>query len=420
MEKKKVFHISTEKRNLLIMWIANFLVAASATMILPFLSLYIETFGDYSDAYVQRWAGFIFGITFLVAFFVSPLWGRFGDRFGRKRILLITGYGIALSIFFMGYVSSVEELFFLRLLMGIVTGFIPTSLALISSQTRKEIAGRVLGTLQMGTVSGGLLGPLLGGALADAVGFIYTFILTAITITIATTLVAVGIKEVKVRTDQGDPSEGKYSMKDVFRELITNRVLLVIMFISMIIQTANFSVQPLLALYVDELLTVENVAFLAGLAFSITGLGNLLSTRSWGKLGDRIGHEKVLIICSILAVVFFLPQAFVTNIWQLILLRFLYGLQIGGMIPCITAYIRREAPLEIQGEVLGYNQSFRFLGNVIGPVIGGVASGIWTISSVFFVASGLFASGALLLWIAVKYEQKEKNRNVERPSVRGA
>ncbi|PYZ99175.1 MFS transporter [Alteribacter lacisalsi] len=395
-----------DKRNLLIMWFANFFVAASATMVLPFLSLYIETFGHYSPDYVQRWSGFVFGITFLVAFLVSPLWGRFGDRFGRKKILLFTGYGIAISIFLMGYVDSVAELFVLRMFMGIVTGFIPTSLALISAQTDKHIAGRVLGTLQMGTVSGGLIGPLMGGAMADAFGFTYTFIITAIVISIATTMVAIGIREQRMESAMG--RKDRKSMGDVLRLILRSRMLLMVMIISLVVQTANFSIQPQLALYVSSLLTIENVAFLAGLAFSVTGLGNLVATRFWGKLGDEIGHEKVLLICLVLGAVFFLPQAFVTNIWQLIILRFLFGIQIGGIIPCATAYIRRKVPLDVQGEVLGYNQSFRFLGNVTGPVLGGVIAGYYAISSIFYLSTLLFAGAAGAMWWAYRKERKER------------
>jgi MFS family permease len=95
-----------------------------------------------------------------MAFLVSPFWGRFGDKHGYKKILLITGTGIGTCILLMSLVSSVYELFFLRMAMGLVTGFIPTSLAMISAQTPKKTAGKVLGTLQMGTVSGGLFGPL--------------------------------------------------------------------------------------------------------------------------------------------------------------------------------------------------------------------------------------------------------------------
>ena len=64
------------KRNFIIMWICNFLVAGTLTMIMPFLSLYIDTFGDHSPAYVQKWSGLIFGATFVTAFIMSPIWGE--------------------------------------------------------------------------------------------------------------------------------------------------------------------------------------------------------------------------------------------------------------------------------------------------------------------------------------------------------
>ncbi|MCH1625499.1 MFS transporter [Fredinandcohnia sp. SECRCQ15] len=400
--------MQTAKRNLMIMWFANFFIAASATMIMPFLSLYIETFGNFSESYVQRWAGFVFAATFVTAFFISPLWGRFGDKNGYKKILLITGTGIAISIFLMGYVTSVGQLFFLRLFMGAVTGFIPTSLALISAQTPKEIAGRTLGTLQMGNVSGSLFGPLLGGMLADAVGFQYTFVLTSTVILLATLLVAVGVKE--VRPTEESLKLKKYTRKEVIVHIFHNPVLLTIIFISFLIQVGNFSIQPLLALYVTELSSSSNIAFLAGLAFSATGFGNLLFTRQWGKLGDQNGHERILMILMIAAAILFIPQALVTDLWQLVLCRFIFGMAVGGIIPCMTAYIRQVAPLSMQGEVLGYNQSFKFLGNVIGPITGGIISGFFGISSVFFVTSGLFLLGAVILWMSV-VRQSEKSQH---------
>ncbi|CAM3724778.1 MFS transporter [Alkalicoccus chagannorensis] len=388
------------KRNLIIMWTANFFVAASATMVLPFLSIYIETFGDFSDAYVQRWSGFIFGITFLVAFVVAPFWGRFGDKFGRKKILIITGYGVALTIIAMSLVDSTAELFVLRALMGVVTGFIPTSMALISAQTAKHEAGKVLGTLQMGTVSGGLFGPVIGGLLADAFGFTYTFFITGIVIMAATTLVAFGINEF-VR-EENEPAAEKKSMIEVIKWTISSPILLMVMILSFVVQTANFSIQPQLALYVGQLTEAENLAFLAGLAFSVTGLGNLVATRIWGIQGDRHGHDKIVMICLVLCALFFLPQAFAGSVSELIVLRFLFGIALGGIIPCATAYIRTKAPMDIQGEVLGYNQSFRFLGNVAGPAAGGAFAGSFGIASVFYLSTGLLLVMAVLFYIVYK------------------
>ncbi len=400
--------IRIEKSNLLIIWISTFLVAASMTMVLPFISLYISTFGQFSNEYVQRWAGFIFGITFLTAFFVSPIWGRVGDRYGFKPILIFTGFGISISILLMGFIHNVIGLFILRLVMGIVTGFVPTSIALISKQTPKEEAGKVLGTLQMGPISGSLFGPLIGGVLADTFGFQYTFILTSIAIVLATLLVIFGIVEKSPTTKQ--KARVSHTRKDVIQLIFQHRMLLNIMIIALISQVANFSIQPLLALYVTELTKTGTVAFLSGLAFSATGFGSLLLTRSWGKLGDEIGNEKVLMILLILSAILIVPQALVTELWQLIVLRFLFGMAIGGMIPCISAFIRLEAPLEMQGEVLGYNQSFRFLGNVIGPALGGMIASQMDIATVFFVNGFLFLFAFGMLWWSMKQTKEKVNQ----------
>jgi len=399
-----VFPISIEKRNFLIMWICNFLIAASMTMVLPFISLYIGTLGDFSHDYIQRWSGLVFGVTFLSAFIVSPIWGRIGDKYGFKPILLITGYGIATSVFFMGIIHSVFGLFILRMIMGFVTGFIPTSIALISKQTPKSEAGKTLGTLQMGNVAGSLFGPILGGMLADNVGFQYTFVITSISVMIATTVVFFGIKEIKQQSEV--KKKIPRTQKDVIKQILSRKMLVMVMVIALLIQVGNFSIQPLLALYVSDLTHATSIALLSGLAFSATGFGNLLLTRQWGKLGDIIGYEKVLLILLILASILIIPQALVTELWQLVVLRFLYGMVVGGMIPCVTAYIRIEAPLEMQGEILGYNQSFRFLGNVIGPALGGFVAGHAGISSVFYVTGSLFLIAFGILWWNVKHAQE--------------
>ena len=394
---KEGFYLNVQKRNFIIIWIANVLVAGTMTMIMPFLSLYIETFGDHSDAYVQKWSGLIFGATFVTAFIMSPVWGRVADKYGFKPILLVNGFGIATSVFLMGFVNSVETFFILRLLNGVVSGFIPTSLAFISSQTAKKEAGKMLGTLQMGSVTGTLFGPLLGGLMADAFGFQYTFIITSISIIIAAILVLFGIQEQKrVKSVRAIP----YSRKSILSGLLHHRLMLNVMIVTSLIQIGNFSIQPLLSLYVAELTNAKEVAFLAGLTFSATGLGNLLFARHWGKLGDEIGYEKVLSMLLVLSFVFIIPQAFVTELWQLIICRLLFGIAVGGMIPITTALVRREAPIDIQGEVMGYNTSFRFLGNIIGPMFGGILSGFIGISSVFIVTGVLFLIGFAFLYYA--------------------
>lgn len=391
------------RRNLQIMWFANFFISASMTMIVPFLALYIDSLGGHSNEYVQRWSGLVFGVTFVTAFIFSPIWGRFGDRHGRKKILVIAAFGLALSVLFMGFVTSVYQLFLLRLVMGIFSGFISMSQALISTQTPRHLSGKVLGTLQTGSVSGSLLGPMLGGILADLVGFQTTFQLTSITLIIAALLVLFGITEYTLETEKEKKTH--FSRKEVLAYMFNQPMLITVMIVSLFVQVANFSIQPILSLYVKEIHGPENLAFFSGIAFSITGLGNLFMTRKWGKWADNHGYEKIMVLMLVLSAFVYLPGAFVTSIWQLVILRFLLGMVIGGVIPVRTAYIRQVAPISIQGEVLGYNTSLRFLGNVIGPAIGGFISGGFGISSVFYLTSALLLASGIA--IAVVYRQTE-------------
>src|SRR5699024_9068263 len=399
---------SLVKRNVTIMWFANFFVAGSMTMVLPFISLYIDSMGNFSDSYIQTWSGWVFAVTFITAFIFSPIWGRIGDKYGRKKILMMSATGLAISLMLMGFATSVWQLFLLRFIMGVFTGFIPMSQALIATQTKKEDAGKVLGTLQTGSVTGTLMGPLLGGVMADVFGYSAAFKTVAFTIFLSTLLVTFGIKEMKLKvTNKAEKTS--YTPKEVIQHIVQSPILLIVMLTSALVQIAHFSIQPILSLYVAEINGVANIALFSGLAFSVTGLGNLLFARRCGVIVDKIGYIKVLIILLFAAGLVYFPIAFVVSLWQLLIFRFLLGIAIGGIDPVRMAFMRQEAPISMQGEVIGYNTSLRFLGNIIGPALGGVLAGFYGISSVFFVTSALLLiTGSILLVTYVKHEKLDE------------
>ncbi|CAI9393440.1 MFS transporter [Niallia sp. Sow4_A1] len=397
------------KRNLGIMWFANFFISACMTMVLPFLSLYIESFGQYSPEFVQHWSGLCFSVTFVAAFLFSPIWGKIGDKFGRKTILIILAIGLGISIFLMSFANSVWEVFILRFFTGFFTGFIPMSQAFISTQTPKKVAGKVLGTLQTGSITGALIGPLLGGVLADSFGYGATFRFTSLAIFISAILVFT-TKEFVLPVQKGTKSS--YTSKEVLAHILKNPVFITVLLISAFIQIAHFSIQPILSLYVSDLHGPENIAFFAGLAFSAAGLGNLLMARKWGEMGDRSGHLKVLVILLFIAGIIYFPGGFVNQYWQLLIIRFILGVAIGGMVPVRIAYIRQEVPIAMQGEVMGYETSLRFLGNIIGPALGGIIAGNFGFSMVFFSTSFLLLASGIFLFAMMHRHPKLSKQSI--------
>jgi MFS family permease len=137
------------------------------------------------------------------------------------------------------------------------------------------------------------------------------------------------------------------------------------------------------------------VTVVAGLAMSAGALGGVLSGPPIGRLADRVGHWRIVVLSFAAAALILIPQAFVTASWQLIALRFLLGLALGGLMPGMTSVIRHSAPEAIAGVLLGWSISTQYVGQVLGPLAGGFVGGHIGMRAVFLATAVLMAAGAL-------------------------
>ncbi|MBO8164645.1 MAG: MFS transporter [Brevibacillus sp.] len=390
------------KRNLYVLCFAMFIVMMAMSMIMPFLPLFIQSELGISDPHeVTAWAGIVFGANFLTAGLVSPIWGSLADKYGRKIMILRSGFSMSVIITLTGFVGSIWQLLGLRLLNGTVGGIIPASTALVASSAPREQAGWAQGMLQSSAVAGGIMGPFFGGLLADYIGFRLIFSCTGLLIFLATVLVTVTVKE----NFTPPPVRQKISFREDARLIFSTQPLPALFLVTVMIQFALFSIIPVLPIYVQSLLgTDERVAFYTGLVAAAMGLANVMAAPSLGRLGDRYGSHKVLLICLIAAALIFIPQAMVTTVWQLVVLRFLLGLCLGGLLPAVNALLRRAAPPQMISRVYGYNNAFVCAGSMLGPTMGGLVAGYVSLSGVFLVTSGfLFLNAA---WVAYSLWRK--------------
>jgi MFS family permease len=162
------------------------------------------------------------------------------------------------------------------------------------------------------------------------------------------------------------------------------------------------SIEPIITVYVAQLVEPSRVTFVAGLVMAAAALGAILSSPRLGKLADRIGHWRVINVSLAVSAMLLIPQAFVTSGWQLIVLRFLMGLALGGLLPCIASVIRHNVPETIAGSILGYSVSSQYVGQVIGPLGGGFVGGHIGMRAVFLGTSVLMALGAIGNFLAEK------------------
>ncbi|KPV59051.1 multidrug transporter, partial [Paenibacillus sp. A3] len=236
--------------NLIVLWVGQFLVMAGMTMIVPFLPLYLQELGLHDPHSVATWAGVIFAGNFVTSFIFQPIWGGLADRYGRKVMLLRSGFGMAIVMTLMGFSTSAWHLLLLRLLNGTVSGFVPAGVALMSATTPREKVGFAMGTLQSGAVAGSILGPFLGGLLAEWIGFRNIFFVTGATLFAASLLAALLVKE--TFDAKKALQKPKQSMLAAFNELRRISQLPSLYSVTFLIQFSLLSVMPLLPLFVQQ------------------------------------------------------------------------------------------------------------------------------------------------------------------------
>lgn len=380
------------KRNLWILVIAQFLVMGAMTMIVPFLPLYLHELGIADPDQVQLWSGFIFGINFFSAFLVSPIWGTLADKYGRKIMVIRSGLGMSIAITLMGFATSAVHLLILRFMNGLVSGFIPAGISLTAANTPRERVGYALGLLQAGAVSGSVMGPLFGGLMAEWFGFRTIFTVTGIVVFVATMVVLFMVKELHKPNPKQVKTGGFFSEGSA---ILSNKMLLPLFSVAFLIQFAMMSPNPQMPLFVRELGAPGGyIVFFAGLVTAVTGLSNIIASPQLGKIGDKHGSQYVLILALLGAAVFFIPHAFVTSVWQLLLCRFLLGMFIGGMLPSVNSLVRHHAPAGKEATAYGYSNSAICLGNMLGPMMGGFVSNWIGIRGLFLVTSLLLLLNA--------------------------
>lgn len=392
--------MSMWKRNLIVCWFGMFVTGVGMSQIAPVLPLYIKHLGvDNADS-IAQFSGIAFGITFIVSAIFSPIWGLAADRFGRKPMLLRASLGMAIVISCMGFAPNVYVLIALRLLQGTITGYSTACTTLIATQTDKEHAGYALGTLSTASIAGALLGPTIGGFIAESLGLQSSFFVTGGLMLVAFITTALFVKESFHREDKKT-----LSIKEVWSSIPEKSLTLTLFVTFFILTVALYSVEPIITVYVTQLSKSANhVALLAGMTFSASGLANIIAAPRLGKLSDRIGAQRVILVALIAAGLLFIPQAFVQNPWQLMGLRFLLGLAAGGLIPSVNILVKKITPDALTGRVFGFNMSAGYLGTFAGSVLGGQVAAWFGIRDVFFITSVLLLINAG--WVYFKVYKK--------------
>lgn len=386
-------------RNVWIITASMTVLAICYTMIIPFLPIYLLELGVPKDD-VALWSGLVFGITFLIAGIMAPIWGKIADNKGKKRMALRAGFAIAVSYVLIGMVTDQYQLLMGRALVGFANGFYPAAMTMVSLSVDEKQVGRALGIFQTGLILGNVIGPFLGGAVESVVGMRPVFYISGIAVFIATLAVLFLVKEPKLEVENTTSKEQSKqpakatSLREDFKSVQEQPVLVRLLWIYFFMQCVIMMLQPILALYVGDMQgTMEGAAIISGTILSIGGLAGSLTTNIWVRIGERRGYFRTISYCMLGSGVVLLLQSLPVGIWWFGVLQVLIGSCIVGINPSLSAAVTLNTEPGFRGRMFGMTTTAQQFGSMVGPVFASIVSTYIGISYVFSI------TGLLLLYM---------------------
>lgn len=384
------------KVNLWVTGSGSFINIIAMTIMLPFLPLYLGNLGDYTEGETWLWSSLVYASTFITAALFAPLWGRLSDRYGCKVNLVRASVGMLICMTLMGLATSAWQMVILRLLAGIAGGYTSGATILMAKEAPASRSGQAQGVLFACILGGSLAGPMLGGFISAHVGMREAFFISGgmIFFNVLATIFLVREKHAPQGARGGPTALAAPFDFRIWTLLIATMGLLV----------ANLSIEPIISSVVGGMYHHPfETSSAAGIVLSATALGSLLSSLMLGNLADRYGSMRVAAYGFAIGGLLIIPQAFVTDVYTLMSLRFAMGLALGGVLPCLKSALKHAyTDSGSLGHVMGISTSFQYIGQVVGPLMGGVVAAGWGTSYAFHATAAVALVCAALMMVSMR------------------
>ncbi|HVV85163.1 MAG TPA: MFS transporter [Kofleriaceae bacterium] len=355
------------------------------TIVLPLLAIYSESFG--ASAQVASLLMPTYAVCQLVA---GPILGRLSDRYGRRRILLVSQLGTLAGFILLAKAKVLWMVFAGRVIDGLTAGNLTVAQAYIADHTPPERRARSFALIGIAFGIGFLFGPFLSATLSHshgyaapfwaAAGMSLTSILGTIFLLPADHGTAGAGAAGKPGGDAG-PAGRRVSIFDwrvytAYFQRPALGVLLVLFFVYMFsfsLFTGGF------ALFAERYLTWKGAPFTPreiGFTLAYVGLiGAVIQGGLIGRLVARHGERRLVVAGFASLGAGYTVLAFVGGIPVLVAAATLSAIGTAVLRPSITALVTHQAGKHEQGAVLGVTQSLSSVAAIVAPPLAGLLIG---------------------------------------------
>ncbi|RJP35358.1 MAG: MFS transporter [Candidatus Omnitrophota bacterium] len=317
--------------------------------------------------------GFLVGLLFAsysaAQFLFAPMWGRLSDRYGRRPVILISLCGSTTGYLIFAFAGSLSWLFISRILSGIAAANISTAQAIVADilppQERTKGMGMVGAALGLGFT----FGPALGGMFVEQTNYSMPFFIAAGLSGLDFLFAFFLLPETVSLQNHSQYEQRRFSLPQL-KSALTVPMIPHLLVISLIYYIAFAAMEGTLGLFVKEEFALDAKQnsyffFLVGIIIAVIQGGVV------GRLAKRFGDVNVLLIGICGVFIGLLSIVFAPSLPVFIGAMIPLAIGAGFYTPAMTSLISQQSAQEVQGGILGLNQSMASLGRIIGPLAGG-------------------------------------------------
>ncbi len=394
------------KRDFSALWAGQFLSLFAFNLVWPFLPLYLQEVGEVTPTEAAIWASVLVSTSSLAMAVTQPIWGVLADRYGRKLMVQRSMLSGAIILTLTGLAQSITQIWVLRVAQGALTGTMAANTALAAGIVPRARIGFALGLLHSALYLSNAISPIVGGFVAGATNLRVPFYLTGAFMLAGAALVTFFVRDPSKAQPPGAAGRGPGEASEAERGLRALRwvlaapAILVTAGAYFALSFANLAAYPVISIIVQELTPDPGqVTQMVGLLIATASITGAIASASAGRLGDTIGHRRMLVIATLGAGALYVPHAFATSLEQLFVLRAILGIFLGGAVPSANAIVAQAAQANRQGSAFGVTSMFQSFGSFVGPLLGAVVTSQLGIRGVFLMTGAVML--LVTIWIAV-------------------
>jgi len=376
---------------------------------MPFLPLYIAELGTTDVGEIALWTGLTLGATPTVTAISAPLWGRVGDKYGSKVLVIRSLTAFVLTKAAMAFVTAPWQLFALRALLGVFAGYGALTMSMAAQSAPREKMAQAIGLVQTGHRLGPAIGPVMGGLLAPLVGLRNAFLVAAAFYALAMLLIIVVYQEPVVRRAT-DKTRGGW---EVFTQLIKLPGFLLALFVIFGLQTVDRSFGPVLPLFVAQVgVEGDRIPLISGVLFSLGAVSAAVGSQLAPRLLVRRTPRALIVTGTIAAAIALGAIVIAPNLWVVGVAIVIAGTAMGSSTTAIYSVAGGLLPADAHATGFGIMTTASLLGLAVSPVAAGLIGGAGL--RIVFVADVLLLMVlGLMVWNRLRTKPLEPLERLE-------